>query len=202
MKTVIISGSHRADSQSMRVAQFTKKRIVHLGGEASIIDLSHNALPLWDEGMWSGDQKWKSIWAPIAEKLRGADSLVLVTPEYAGMASPALKNFFLFLGGDLVAHKPAAIISVTTSAFSGSYPVQELRGSSFKNCRLVYIPDHVIVRTADKLLVGDQVEPNSADFFTRQRIDYSIVMLKEYAQALAPIQKSQHLNYKEMPFGM
>ena len=127
---------------------------------------------------------------------------MVITPEYAGMASPALKNFFLFCNGDLIAHKPAVLVGVTASAFSGSYPIQEMRGSSYKNCRIVYIPDHVIVRTAEAILNDETPAPNSADFFTRQRIDYSIAMLKEYSKAMAPLRSSVSLNYKEFPFGM
>jgi azobenzene reductase len=202
MNTVIISGSHRANSQSMKVAQYFKKQLQLQGAESSIVDLSHDQLPLWDEGVWAGTEKWKTLWNPIAEKLKAADSLIVITPEYSGMAAPALKNFFLFCGGDLIAHKPAVLVGVTSSAWGGSYPVQEMRGSSYKNCRILYIPDHVIVRNAEKILIDEKPESNSGDFFTRQRIDYSIALLKEYSKALAPIQKSAVLNYKDFPFGM
>ncbi len=205
MKTQIISGSHRADSQSMKVANYIAKLIGQKGGEAKITDLHHGALPLWDESVWVGNPDWKKIWDPIAADLRGADSLVVITPEYAGMASPAIKNFFLFCGGDLIAHKPTLLVSVTSSATNGAYPIQELRGTSHKNSRPLYLPDHIIVREAEKVLMDSDpngVAANPADEYLRKRMDYSVQMLREYAKALKSVRESAVLNYKDFPFGM
>jgi hypothetical protein len=66
--------------------------------------------------------------------LPAADSLIVVVPEYAGMAAAAAKNLFLFGGGDLVAHKPALLVAVS-SGQGGSYFVAETRASSDKNSR-------------------------------------------------------------------
>ena len=205
MKTQIISGSHRENSQSMKVATYLAKVIDQKGGSAKITDLHHGALPLWDEKVWAGDPAWKALWDPIATDLRAADSLIIVTPEYAGMASPAIKNFFLFCGGDLIAHKPTMLVSVTSSLFNGAYPIQELRGSSYKNSRPLFVPDHVIVRDAEKVLndVDPSAKPaNPTDEFTRKRIDFSVNMLSEYAKAMKAVRESTALNYKEFPFGM
>jgi hypothetical protein len=65
MNTHIVSGSHRSPSQSAKIAHFLAARIEATGGRASVTELAHNALPLWDEGMWSGDPKWTPIWSPI-----------------------------------------------------------------------------------------------------------------------------------------
>jgi len=97
MKTHIVCGSHRSPSQGIKISKFIASQIEKRGGQATVTDLSHDSLPLWDEGMWSGDLKWKPLWSPIETKLRSADSLVIVTPEYAGMASAAIKNFFFVL---------------------------------------------------------------------------------------------------------
>jgi NAD(P)H-dependent FMN reductase len=201
MKTQIISGSHRADSQSMRVARYIQSRIQGMGGLAEITDLSHNALPLWDEGMWSGDAKWASLWNPIAEKLKAADSLIVISPEYAGMAAPALKNFFLFCGGDLVSHKPALLVSVTSSLTNGSYPVSELRASGYKNSHLLYLPENLIIREVEKVFHGDS--PASVnDEYLRQRLDYDLKLLSEYEKALKPIRTSGMIQHETYPFGM
>lgn len=46
MKTGIIIGSHRHDSQSAKVASFVQKQLI---GESFVLDLGKNPLPLWDE---------------------------------------------------------------------------------------------------------------------------------------------------------
>lgn len=200
MKTVIISGSHRKNSQSIKVAHFIEQRLQKMGAETSIINLAENSLPLWDEGVWSGEEKWKKAWNPLADQLKSADSLVVITPEYAGMAAPALKNFFLFCGGDLIAHKPAMLVAVS-SGMGGSYPIQEMRGSSYKNCRILYVPDHVIIKHAETLLLTEVAEPDSVDDQVRKKIDYSLLMLQEYSKAMGAVRTSKVLDYKNFPFG-
>lgn len=200
MKTHIVSGSHRADSQSSKVSRYIASLIESKGGQATLTELKHNALPLWDEGMWSGDPKWKSLWSPIEAQLRAADSLVIVTPEYAGMASAAIKNFFLFCSGDLIAHKPALLVAVSAGT-GGSYPIHEMRASSYKNSRICYLPDHVIVRNAENVL-NDGPATGSDEEYLRKRIDYSVDLLAQYEKALKPIRSSGMLNYKDFPFGM
>jgi azobenzene reductase len=204
LNTHIVSTSHRNPSQSAKVAQFLKARIVSLGGKAQVTELAHNALPLWDEGMWSGDPKWKPIWGPIEAQLRAADSLIVVVPEYAGMAAAAAKNFFLFCGGDLIAHKPTLLVGVSAGQ-GGSYPIVEMRASSYKNSRQVYIPDHLIIKEAEQVL-NEAIAPDEHhrknDEYLRGRIDYSLNVLSKYEKALKPMRESGILNLKAYPFGM
>jgi NAD(P)H-dependent FMN reductase len=200
MKIAIVSGSHRADSQSDRVARFIATNGGLSEGEVDIISLSKNPLPLWDEGVWSKDPKWTSAWGPISQRLKGCDALVLVAPEWAGMVPPGLKNFLLLCSAAEVGHKPALIVSVS-SGVGGSYPVAELRVSSYKNNRLVYIPEHVIVRNVEEMLHGD-TPLGDRDELTRARIRYGISILKEYARALRSVRESGAVDHKSFPFGM
>jgi azobenzene reductase len=201
MKTQIISGSHRLNSQSLKVAKFIQKMIQTKGGEAKITDLAHGSLPLWDERVWEGNADFKKVWDPIASDLRAADSLVVISPEYSGMAAPALKNFFLFCGGDLIAHKPTLLVAVTSSLTNGAYPIQELRGSGHKNSKQLYIPDHVIIREAEKVLNDENANGPSDEFF-RTRLAYSLSTLAEYENALKQVRASGVIKHKEFPFGM
>ena len=94
------------------------------------------------------------------------------------------------------------IVSVTSSLTNGAYPIMELRGSSYKNAKQIYIPDHVIVRDAEKALLGD-VPTNSNDEYLRKRIDYSLSMLGEYEKALKLMRENfTGLSHKDYPFGM
>ena len=140
MKIGIICGSHRPDSQSGKVARHIEKVLLDQGlcDATWLYDLGGNPLPLWDEGIWSGDEQWQQILAPLSEELKSCDGFVVVSPEWHGMAPAGLKNFFLMwtAGGEL-AHKPALIVTVST-ADGGSYPIAELRMSSYKNSRICY----------------------------------------------------------------
>jgi len=116
------------------------------------------------------------------------------------MVPAGLKNFFLLCSGELLAHKPGLIISVSAS-LGGSYPVVELRTSSYKNTRLCYIPDHVIVRNVGQMLKGAQ-PIDEHDRLLRERIDYSVRILLEYAKALKSVRDSGLIDLKRFPYGM
>jgi NAD(P)H-dependent FMN reductase len=200
MKIAIVTGSHRAEAQSERVGKYIQSELQRSGVEAVLISLSKNPLPLWDESVWSGAPEWKEKWGPISAELKSSDALVVVAPEWAGMVPPGLKNFFLLCSTADIGHKPGLIVAVT-SGVSGAYPVAELRSSSYKNNRLVYIPDHVIIRDVENMLHGDQ-PASDHDTQIRARITYSLGMLQEYSKALAAVRASGKVNTKDFPFGM
>jgi multimeric flavodoxin WrbA len=155
---------------------------------------------VWDESVWSGDARWQELWGPISKTLRESDALVVVAPEWAGMVPPGLKNFFLLCATKEVGHKPALIVSVS-SGVGGTYPVAELRVSSYKNNRLVYIPEHVIIRNVGESLHGDE-PANDRDRDLRRRLHHALGILIEYGKALGQVRASGVVDYKEFPFGM
>ena len=201
MKISIIAGSHRHDSESARVARYLEVILRKTGVEETyLLSLSDNPLPLWDEGAWGDDPKWATLWSPIAAELKSSDGLVIVSPEWSGMVPAGLKNFFLLCGGDLLAHKPGLIVTVSAS-LGGSYPVVELRTSSYKNTHICYIPDHVIVRNVNQMLKGDQ-PADEHDASLRRRIEYSLRLLIEYAKALQSVRSSGVVDLQSYPYGM
>jgi NAD(P)H-dependent FMN reductase len=201
MKITIISGSHRKEAESQRVGRFIEKNLATIGGTSTyFFSLSENPLPLWDEGVWEGAEKWRKVWAPISQQLQESDGFVVISPEWSGMVPAGLKNFFLLCGQNELAHKPGLIVAVS-SGIGGSYPVSELRESSYKNTRLCYIPDHVIIRTVGEMLKGD-TPANKHDADTRKRLDYSLRVLLEYAKNLKGVRESGIIDYKSYPYGM
>ena len=200
MRIAIISGSHRANSESDRVARYISKQLSSMSIMSDTISLANNPIPLWDEGVWSGEVKWQEVWQPISKRLRSASAMVIVSPEWAGMVPPGLKNFFLLCGVDEVGHKPALIVSVS-SGIGGSYPVAELRTSSYKNNRIVYIPEHVIVRGVASMLQGDTAS-HERDGEVRNRINYGLRLLVEYAKSLASVRESGVVNHDDFPYGL
>jgi NAD(P)H-dependent FMN reductase len=192
MKITIISGSHRTNSQSEKVARHLHKTLdAHPECDKTwLFSLAGNPLPLWDQGIWDGDPAWQERMTPIREQLNSSDGFIVVTPEWHGQVPSGLKNFFLLCGKDQLGHKPALITAVS-SGDGGSYPVAELRMSSYKNNRLCYLPEHLIIRKVESVLNDDPSQNDeSADSYFRSRIDYSLGILLEYAKALGAVRGS------------
>jgi len=204
MKITIISGSHRQNSQSRKVADHIQATLLaeRLCDEAEIYSLEGNPLPLWDQGIWEGDEKWETLLAPLRETLQQSDAFVVIAPEWHGQVPAGLKNFFLIAGKNEVGHKPALIVTVS-SADGGAYPVAELRMSSYKNNRICYIPEQVIIRNVESVLNANP-EDNSpdADSYFRERILWSLQVLRAYADALKPVRESGITSNDSFGFGM
>lgn len=190
MKLTIISGSHRENSQSMKVAGFVRQTLEAAGIEVDVISLAANPLPLWDQGVWDGETRWQELLTPLKQQLAASDGFVMISPEYHGQVPAGLKNFFLLFGKAELGHKPGLIISVS-SGDGGSYPIAELRMSSYKNSRLCYIPEHVIVRKVEQVLNDDPTTNDArSDSYYRERISWALKILGEYAQALKQVRAS------------
>lgn len=134
MKYAIINGSHRINGQSAKVAKYIAAALKQSDKSSTIysLDLASKPLPFWDEGVWNNDPSWQKVWGPISNELKECSAIIVIAPEYHGMAPAALKNFFLLASKDEIGHKPGLIVAVS-SGRGGSYPVVELRTSSYKN---------------------------------------------------------------------
>ncbi len=203
MKYAIIVGSHRKDSQSLKVGKYieTRIKILYPDAETYLLNLQAANLPMWDEGFWKGGEKWKTAWSPVAAELQTCDAIIPITPEWSGMATPIIKNFFLLASTKEIGHKPGMIVSVS-SGRGGAYPINELRTSSYKNNQICYIPEHLIIRfVVERLNEPKAVDENDA--ITRQRIDYAIGVLSLYSENFRNIRaKSEVWMSDVFKFGM
>jgi hypothetical protein len=81
--------------------------------------------------------------------------------------------------------------------------VAELRMSSYKNNRICYLPEHVIVRNVESVLNDDPGANNpDADGYFRKRIRYALGILQQYALALATVRASGATDTGEFKNGM
>lgn len=199
MKIAIIVGAQRVESQSARVAE-ALKNMLDAGIETYTLDLGKNPLPLWDEGVWSKDEKWQKLWGPISAELQSSDALLVVSPEYHGMVPPALKNFFMLAVDGSIAHKPALAVGVSASR-GGAYPIAELRLNASKNTSVTIIPEHLIVRDVNTTFHGDE-PANDGDKYIRARGAYALNLLVEYAKALKLVRDSGVVDRKTYANGM
>jgi len=204
MKITIISGSHRDPSQSEKVARYletvlnTEKTDV----EASVFSLAGNPLPLWDQTIWEDSDDWNTLLAPLKQQLTDSDAFVIISPEWHGQVPSGLKNFFLLFSRFELGHKPALIVTVS-SADGGAYPVAELRMSSYKNNRICYIPEQLVLRNIEKIL-NDKAADNdaSADSYFRQRISWTLDILCAYAVALKSMRETTAIHHDAFGNGM
>ena len=202
MKYIIVSGSHRKESQSAKIADYLKGRVSALipSSEISILSLAGNPLPLWDESIWEGDPDWKTRWAPYQSQLQATEALIFVVPEWGGMVPPGMKNLLLLCGPKDIGHKPALIVTVSASR-NGAYPVSELRMSGYKNNYVCYLPEHIIIRDAEKVL-NPTGEVSADETYLRKRIDHEIKVLDQYRIGLKSVRESGVLNFKDYANGM
>ncbi len=202
MKFFILSGSHRKEAQSLKVAQYLKRVLEteHPGAAAFLYSLSGNPLPLWDEEHGGAPD---ALWDPVSSQLQAADALIVVSPEWSGMATPGVKNFLLNCTAGEVGHKPGLIVTVSASR-GGSYPVAELRMSGTKNNRLCWIPEHVIVHHAEANLNAPDrsADLSKEDAATRARLRYALKVLAAYGQALAQVRTCGVVDHKTFRSGM
>ncbi|MCY1288057.1 NADPH-dependent FMN reductase [compost metagenome] len=193
----IVAGSSRVNSQSAKIGRFLRQRLIDLGhtseAQSQVIDLGQHPLPLWPA-------EHSGPWSQYAEVLQAADAVIVIAPEWHGMAGPAIKNFFLYASKTELAHKPGLLVGVS-SGIGGAYPISELRASGYKNCRLCYIPEHLIVRHAEKVL-NDAEAASEDDARLRARIDYDLDILVKYAHALQPVRAAIDLANPAFANGM
>lgn len=202
MKFFILSGSHRIEAQSLKVANYIKSVLMreHADANVYLYSLSGNPLPLWDETTGGAPD---ALWEPISRELKSADALVVVSPEWSGMVPPGVKNFLLNCTADEIGHKPALIATVSATR-GGSYPVAELRMSGYKNNRLVWIPEHVIFQHIEENLNAPDgaTDLSKEDAFIRKRLRYALRLLEEYGKALKQVRASGVIDHQTFKSGM
>ena len=196
MKICVISGSSRAESQSRRVSDALIKMLEDFSVETSLVDLFEQNITTNLNDVWGNVNGQGDVVASISAVAEAADGFIVVTPEWGGMATPAVKAMFTVVTG--FAHKPGLIVSVSASK-NGAYPVAELRMSSHKNSKIVYIPDHLIVRDVATAFTDKGDEYNT---YITERAKFSINALLEYAKALKPVRENPDLYKEEYANGM
>ena len=206
MKISIISGSHRNPSQSEKVARYIETTLADGFDDIEpwVFALADNPLPLWDQTLWEDSKEWEERLAPIRQQLVESDGFVIVSPEWHGQVPAGLKNFFLMFNRFELGHKPALIVTVS-SADGGAYPVAELRMSSYKNNRLCYIPEQLVLRNIEKILNDDTESTDtdeSADEYFKERISWTLGILRGYAIALKSMRESTEIHHDKFGNGM
>src|SRR6185503_2152964 len=124
MKIEIISGSPRVNSVTRRVALNLKKWLLaNTDHETDIIDMKDWNLPPVQSVFVSVD-KTPEEFKSLAQRIFDADAFILVTPEYNGSYSPAMKNLLDHFPKQH--HKPFGIATASPGALGGIRASQQL----------------------------------------------------------------------------
>jgi len=164
--------------------------------------LANNPLPLWDQSIWEGNEAWNERLKPLQKELTECDGFIVISPEWHGQVPSGLKNFFLLFSRAELGHKPALLVAVS-SGDGGAYPIAELRMSSYKNNRICYIPEHLILRNVESIL-NENSNDNDAnsDAYYRERIDWTLEVLQGYVKALKSMRDTTPINNEKFSNGM
>ena len=204
MKISIISGSHRNPSQSEKIARYIETLLTtdFTDVDPFVYTLADNPLPLWDQSIWESDEIWVKRLAPLKEQFSKSEAFVIISPEWHGQVPSGLKNLFLLFNRFELGHKPAFIISVS-SGDGGAYPVAELRMSSYKNNRLCYIPEQLIIRNVENVF-NEKAEDNNekSDSYYKERLSWCLEILQGYGKALKEMRNITSIHNDKFSNGM
>ncbi len=126
MNIEIISGSPRKGSVTQRVALFLQKYMSEKTGHTvNLLDVRDWQLPLLQQEVFSHAGKAPDILQMLAGRIFQADAFIMVTPEYNGSYTSALKNLFDHFPKQ--AHKTFGIVTASTGAMGGIRASQQLQ---------------------------------------------------------------------------
>lgn len=122
----IISSSVRTGRNSHRVTLYFKNYLEENKlATVEMLDLKEYNFPLFDERLRLQKDPPESA-LDFAGKIKNADGVIIVTPEYNGGYPASLKNIIDLLYDEWY-HKPVAISTVSDSNFGGTQVITSLQ---------------------------------------------------------------------------
>lgn len=117
MKIEIISGSARTNSVTRRVAKYLHTYFSeNTGHETGLIDLQEWKLPSL-QTVFTSVENTPAEYRALSERIFSADAFILVSPEYNGSYSPAMKNLLDHFPKQH--RKPMGIVTASPGANGG-----------------------------------------------------------------------------------
>lgn len=124
MKIEIISGSPRSNSVTKRVALHLYNKLRETTSHTvGLIHVHEWAFPPFQSVFTSEDNTPEEL-KPLSKRMFEADAFILVTPEYNGSYTAALKNLLDHYPKQY--HKPFGIVTATPGALGGMRAAQQL----------------------------------------------------------------------------
>jgi NAD(P)H-dependent FMN reductase len=125
MNIEIIAGSPRQGSVTLRVALFLQKQFKEkTEHNIGLINMQDYNLP-FVQNVWSSVDKAPDEFKELAGRMFAANAFVIVTPEYNGSYSPAMKNLFDHFPKQM--HKAFGLAPASDGAMGGIRASQQLQ---------------------------------------------------------------------------
>jgi len=175
MLLAILVGSIRQGRKSLAVAEAILEKVRESqAAEAELIDLAEFGLPLLEER--TDEAEALPAVQDLCRRLRAADGLVIVAPEYKGGVPGALKNALDYLPPGFLRRKPVGICTVSAGGYGGINCLAQLR----LNCLALGglpIPDYVAVSRVNQSFdeggrLLDPAFPAKVEAFLRELLWY------------------------------
>lgn len=117
MNIAILSGSARANNNTLRVGKAIQQRFIRLEQDTALVDFRQYDIPLINQGNISPHQ-FTEFQQHLADTMRTAHIVILITPEYNWSTTPEILNFLHRFGSrelrDLFNEKVFATVGVST----------------------------------------------------------------------------------------
>ena len=124
MTIEIISGSPRHESVTVRVAKFLQKFLSETTThEVKLLDVRDFPLPNIQK-VWTSLEAVPEEWKHLGERVFSADAFILVTPEFNGGYSQAMKNLLDHFPKQ--SHKPFGIVTASVGEMGGMRASQQM----------------------------------------------------------------------------
>lgn len=117
MNITIISGSARANNNTIRVGKALQMRMEAAGNEVSLVDFTQYDIPLVAQGAVNG-AAFTPFQQHLADSMLKAHAIIIITPEYNWSTTPEILNFLHIFGDKKFKHlfeqKVFATVGVST----------------------------------------------------------------------------------------
>ncbi|HEX8461069.1 MAG TPA: NAD(P)H-dependent oxidoreductase [Segetibacter sp.] len=126
MNIEIVSGSPRKGSVTFRLALFLKKYLQEITKHnINIIDVRDWNISTMQEIVYASVENAPENFKPLAQRMFSANAFIIVTPEYNGSYTPAMKNLFDHFPKQM--HKTFGIVTASTGSLGGIRASQQLQ---------------------------------------------------------------------------
>lgn len=130
MNIEIISGSPRHNSVTHRVVLFLEKYLRSVSGyNINVIDVREWQINILQQEVFKSIETVPDEIKPLAQRIFTANAFILVTPEYNGSYTPALKSLFDHFPKQ--SHKAFGIVTASPGALGGMRAAIQLQSLVF-----------------------------------------------------------------------
>ncbi len=195
MNILVISASMRAQSQSLKIANWLAQHLNDMRVESSVLDLHSFKLPLFDDGETPAENL-----AELHRQLAQADGYVFVSPEWNGMMSHGLINMLHYVEKQM-AYKPVMLVGVSAGR-GGTHPIDQMKLMGGKNRHYIISPENLVVSGVEQAFNSPDVNESAPDYPLKNRAVYSLKMLTTLAEALTAVRASGAIDFGQFANGV